>query len=47
MVAVGEGQKWIYLTFAEDWRAEFTISVDRKKADAFEAAGLDLHALAG
>jgi hypothetical protein len=47
MVTVGEGQKWIYLNFAEDWRADFTISVDRKKADAFEAAGLDLHALAG
>ena len=47
VVAVGEGQKSIYLNFAEDWRADFTISVDRKKADAFEAAGLDLHALAG
>lgn len=47
VVAVGEGRKWIYLNFAEDWRVDFTISVNRKKADAFEAAGLDLHALAG
>lgn len=47
MVAVGEGRKWIYLNFAEDWRADFTISIARKTAKAFEAAGLDLHALAG
>ena len=45
--AVGEGRKWIYLNFAEDWRTDFTISVERKKASAFEAAGIDLHALAG
>lgn len=47
VLAVGEGRKWIYLNFADDWRTDFTISVDRKKADAFEAAGLDLRALAG
>ena len=47
VVAVGEGRKWIYLNFAQDWRRDFTISVDRKEADTFAAAGLDLHALAG
>ncbi|MGH6736802.1 MAG: thermonuclease family protein [Methyloceanibacter sp.] len=45
--AVGQGRQWIYLNFAPDWRRDFTVSVDRKDADLFEAAGVDLHALAG
>lgn len=47
VLAVGEGRKWIYLNFTDDWRTDFTISVERKKADDFEAAGLDLRGLAG
>lgn len=37
----------IYLNFAEDWRRDFTVSVDRKAASAFAAAGIDLKALTG
>lgn len=47
IVAVGEGQKWIYLNFAEDWRRDFTISVARQNAAAFADAGIDLKTLAG
>ncbi|MGV1013866.1 MAG: thermonuclease family protein [Methyloceanibacter sp.] len=47
VVAVGEGRKWIYLNFAEDWRRDFTISVERKATPAFNAAGIDLKSLAG
>jgi micrococcal nuclease len=45
--AVGEGRKWIYINFAEDWRRDFTISIDRKDLAVFEAAGVDLERLAG
>ena len=44
---VGEGGGRIYLNFAKDWRSDFTISVDRKDAPAFAAAGIDLKALPG
>lgn len=47
VAAVGEGGGRIYLNFAKDWRSDFTISVDRKDAAAFAAAGIDLKALAG
>jgi hypothetical protein len=47
VLAVGEGGGRLYLNFAEDWRRDFTISVDRKDAPAFAAAGIDLKALAG
>jgi len=43
----GEGGGRIYLNFAKDWHSDFTISVDRKDAPAFAAAGVDLKALAG
>lgn len=43
--AVGEGSKWIYVNFAEDWRHDFTIAVARKDLAAFET--LDLERLAG
>jgi hypothetical protein len=39
---VGEGGGRIYLNFADDWRRDFTISVERKDVSAFAAAGLDL-----
>lgn len=47
VTAVGEGGGRIYLNFARDWRSDFTISVARKDASAFMAAGIDLKALAG
>lgn len=47
VVSVGEGGGRIYLNFAEDWRRDFTVSVDRKAAPAFVAAGIDLKSLAG
>lgn len=40
-------QKWIYLNFAEDWRSDFTISVERRNSSAFTDAGIDLQTLAG
>ncbi|HEX2449056.1 MAG TPA: thermonuclease family protein [Methyloceanibacter sp.] len=47
VLAVGEGGGRLYLNFATDWRRDFTISVDRKDAPSFAAAGIDLKALAG
>ena len=47
VVAVGEARDRLYLNFGEDWRRDFTMSVERKDAAAFAAAGLDLKALAG
>ena len=47
VATVGEGGGRIYLNFAKDWHSDFTISVDRKDAPAFAAAGIDLKALAG
>jgi hypothetical protein len=47
VAAVGEGGGRIYLNFAEDWRSDFTVSVERKDAPAFATAGMDLKALAG
>lgn len=47
VVAVGETRVRIYLNFAEDWRRDFTLAVERKELDAFAAAGIDLKALAG
>jgi micrococcal nuclease len=44
---VGEGAGRLYLNFTRDWRSDFTISVERKEVSTFEAAGIDLHALAG
>jgi endonuclease YncB( thermonuclease family) len=45
--AVGEGRKLLYVNFAEDWRRDFTIVIERKNLAAFEAEGLDLARLAG
>ena len=47
VVAVGEGGGRLYLNFTKDWRSDFTVSVDRKDASAFAAAGIDLKALIG
>jgi len=37
----------VYLNFAEDWRRDFTIMVERKDAKVLQEAGLDVKALAG
>jgi micrococcal nuclease len=47
VASVGEGGGRIYLNFAQDWRRDFTVSVDRKAAPALAAAGIDLKGLAG
>jgi endonuclease YncB( thermonuclease family) len=47
VVAVGESAGRLYLNFAQDWRSDFTISIDRKYLRDFAAAGVDIEALAG
>jgi hypothetical protein len=47
VLAVGEGGGRLYLNFTPDWRSDFTISIARKDVSAFNAAGIDLNALAG
>lgn len=47
VAAVGEGKSRIYINFAEDWRSDFTVSVDRKDEKDFAAAQLDLRSLVG
>jgi len=44
---VGEGGGRIYLNFADDWRSDFTISIERKDVQAFAASGIHLKGLAG
>jgi hypothetical protein len=44
---VGEGRAPLCLNFAEDWRRDFTVSVDRKAARAFTETGIDRKGLAG
>lgn len=40
-------RNWTYLNFGEDYRTDFTISVNRRDLNMFESAGLDLLALEG
>lgn len=40
-------RNWTYLNFGDDYRTDFTISVNRKDWRVFEEAGLDLLALEG
>jgi hypothetical protein len=47
VVAVGEGRGRFYLNFAEDWRRDFTVSIERKDARAFADAGIDPKGLTG
>jgi len=42
---VEEGGGRIYLNFADDWRSDFTISIERKDVQAFAASGIDLKGL--
>jgi micrococcal nuclease len=44
---VGEGGGRIYLNFGNDWRSDFTVSVERKDVPKFTAANLDLKRLGG
>jgi micrococcal nuclease len=44
---VGEGGGRRYLNFADDWRSDFTISIERKDVGVFTSAGIDLKGLAG
>ncbi len=43
---MGEGGGRIYLNFADDWRSDFTISIEQD-VPALAAAGIDLKGLAG
>ncbi len=45
--AVGEGRKLLYVNFAEDWRRDFTVTIERGQLARFESAGIDLSRLAG
>ena len=47
VAAVGEGAGRVYLNFGEDWRKDFTVSIERKDVGQFAAAGVDLKGLAG
>lgn len=40
-------RNWTYLNFGEDYRTDFTISINRKDWKMFEEGGLDLLALEG
>jgi len=41
VIAVGRGGGNTYLNFAEDWRSDFTILLDRRAQRLFEEAGVD------
>ncbi len=45
--AVGRGGGRTYLNFAENWREDFTIALDRRAAGLFDERGIDLDALEG
>lgn len=45
--AVGRGGGRVYLNFAEDWREDFTIVLDRQAQAVFAEAGIDAAAYAG
>jgi micrococcal nuclease len=40
-------ERYIYLNFGRDWRADFTLRVARSSASSFRAAGIDLERLEG
>jgi hypothetical protein len=47
VVSVGAGSGRLYLNFSQDWRRDFTVSVERKVLAAFAASGLELESMAG
>ncbi|MPZ09592.1 MAG: thermonuclease family protein [Kiloniellaceae bacterium] len=47
ILAVGQGGGTTYLNFAEDWREDFTIALDRRARKLFEEQGIDLDGYAG
>jgi endonuclease YncB( thermonuclease family) len=44
---VARVQDQVYLNFGEDWRSDFTLRAEARRARAFAKAGLDLERLAG
>jgi micrococcal nuclease len=44
---VAPAERYIYLNFGRDWRADFTLRVARSSAPSFRAAGIDLERLEG
>ncbi|MGF1628903.1 MAG: thermonuclease family protein [Kiloniellaceae bacterium] len=47
VIAVGQGGGNTYLNFAEDWREDFTVALDRRARKLFEEQGIDLDGYAG
>jgi len=47
VLRVAPTDRYIYLNFGADWRADFTLRVARGNAQSFRAAGIDLEQLAG
>ncbi|GAB4365243.1 MAG: thermonuclease family protein [Kiloniellaceae bacterium] len=47
VIAVGRGGGKTYLNFAEDWRQDFTIAIDRRAERLFAEQGIDLDGYAG
>lgn len=47
VVDVAKVRSRTYLNFGEDYRSDFTISIDRKASPLFDAAGFDLDSLKG
>lgn len=45
--AVGRGGGRVYLNFAEDWRQDFTLALDRRALTLFQEEGVDPAGLAG
>lgn len=47
VVETARVRNWTYLNFGDDYRSDFTISVNRKDLKVFEEVGMDLLALEG
>jgi micrococcal nuclease len=47
VVRVAPTERYIYLNFGADWRADFTLRVARSSERSFRDAGIDLERLAG
>jgi micrococcal nuclease len=47
VVRVAPTERYVYLNFGRDWRADFTLRVARSSARSFREAGIDLEQLAG
>jgi micrococcal nuclease len=47
VVRVAPTERYLYLNFGRDWRADFTLRVAQASARSFRDAGIDLERLAG